>query len=105
MPDYKETEVAGTSWQRCNNVSISNPRNTTPVVRLGEEIVAKFGGMEFTQTAAGIVFDFDPSIVINLRNPETGELIPGATMTGLQIYIGLYSLYIQKAMDRDEASA
>ena len=84
MPDYKGTSVTGTSWQRCNNVSISNPRNDQPMVRLGEEIIAQVGDNEFSQSASGINFPFDPSIVIQLRNPETGDEIPDATMTGLQ---------------------
>lgn len=101
MPDYKETTVAGTSWQRCNNVNISNPRNATPMVLLSEEVIAQVNGSEFAKTADGISFAFDPALVIPLRDPTTGDLIPDATMTGMDVYVALYSLYILKATERD----
>lgn len=104
MPDYKETAVTGTQWKRCDSVTISNPYGGTPTIRLGEEDRANVGGAQFSKTAAGITFDFDPAIVIQLRDPFTGDVIPGATMTGAQMYAALYSLYIQKALERDTAA-
>ncbi|WP_395008315.1 hypothetical protein [Undibacterium sp.] len=101
MADYKETSLTGKSWQRCNQVMISNPRNGVPMVRLSEEVIANLGEKEFAESLPGIMFEFDPNIVIQMRNPETGEAIPGATMTGLQVYVAMFSLYIQKAQERD----
>lgn len=103
MPDYKETAVTGTSWQRCNGVTISNPYLGQPTVLMQEEVIAAVGDNRFVQTAPGLSFDFDPAEVINLRNPQTGELV-GATMTGMDLYVALYSLYIQKAHERDSAA-
>lgn len=100
MTDYKETEVTGTSWQRCDAVTISNPRNAVPTVRMSEEIIANLGGNEFSKTAQGLAFAFDPSIVIPLLNPVTG-LSTGSSMTGMDVYVALYSLYILKAAARD----
>jgi len=77
MTDYKQTAVAGTSWQRCSGVSISNPRNDVPMVRMSEEIIAQVNGTEFSQSAPGITFAFDPSEIIELRDPQSGELIEG----------------------------
>lgn len=102
MADYKETTVSGTSWQRCNQVVINNPYGGTPSIRLGEEIVATLGGNTFIQSAPGLTFSFDPAEVIPLRNPATGDLIPDASMTGMDVYVALYSLYIKKATERDE---
>jgi hypothetical protein len=102
MPDYKETAVTGTQWQRCNGVTISNPFRGQPTVQMQEETIAQVGDNVFAQTAAGIVFDFDPAEKIDLRNPQTGELV-GASMTGMDLYVALYSLYIAKAHERDAA--
>lgn len=101
MPDYKETVVTGTQWTRCDNVTISNPYNGTPVIRMSEEVRATMDTTQFSQTAEGLTFDFEPALVVQLRNPATNEIVPGATMTGMDIYVALYSLYIQKAMERD----
>lgn len=104
MADFKQTEVYGTSWQRCFNVNISNPRNAQPLVRLDQELIANVGGKEFSQMVESITFPFDPAILIQLRNPNTGETT-GATMTGAQVYVALYSLYIQKAIELEQAQA
>lgn len=103
MADYKETNLAGKSWQRCPQVLISNPRKGAPTVRFSEETVANLGEREFVESLPGIVFEFDPAVVIQLRNPETGDIIPGATVTGAEIYVAIWSFYIQKATERDAA--
>lgn len=100
MADYKETAVSGKQWTRCDSVLITNPHNATPEVQLTEQTVAIVGDNKFVQTAAGIRFAFDPTLVINLRHPQSGELV-GASMTGMDLYVALYSLYIQKALERD----
>lgn len=102
MPDYKETAVTGTQWQRCAAVVIMNPLNGTPTIRMDEEIIANFGGNAFSKSVPGIQMDFDPAMVIPLLNPETGEAL-GASMTGMEVYVALYSLYIMQAKARDEA--
>jgi len=102
MPDYKETAVTGKKWQRCNVVHIDNPYNAQPTVTFAEEEVASVGNETFIKPADQIHFAFDPSVVIQLRDPGTGELT-GQTMTGADIYAALYSLYIQSALERDAA--
>jgi len=47
---------------------------------------------------------FDPQGVIDVRNPETGELT-GATVTQAELYAIVYSLYIQTATARDTPPA
>ena len=104
MNDYKETSVTGTSWQRCNCVHIDNPHGTMPQVTFAEEVVATLGIDTFTKPTTQIVFPFDPAVVIELRNPVTNELT-GATVTGLDVYVALYSFYLQKAAERDQGAA
>ena len=102
MPDYQETPVAGTKWQRCNCVHIDNPNGGQPMVTFAEEEVVALGGESFTKPATQIVFPFDPSDVIQLRNPQDGEL-SGQSITAADVYVALYSFYIQKAYERDAA--
>lgn len=100
MSDYKETAVTGTQWQRSNCVHIDNPFNAQPMVTFAEEVVATLGDGTFIKPSTQIVFPFDPTLVIALRDPTT-NILTGTTMTGLDVYVALYSLYIQKAAERD----
>lgn len=102
MPDYQETQVAGTKWQRCNQVVLNNPYSGTPTIEMKEETIATFDGNIFSQTKSGLAFNFDPSGVIALRNPQTGELTGDTTSQGA-VYVAIYSLYVQAAMERDVA--
>lgn len=101
MSDYKETSVTGTSWQRCNCVHIDNPHAGQPMVTFAEEVVATLGADTFIKPATQIVFPFDPDEVINLIDPATGA--PAGTMACGQVYVALYSYYLQKAAERDAA--
>lgn len=100
MPDYKETAVTGKKWQRCNVVHIDNPYQAQPTVTFAEQEVAEVDGATFQTQLGQLVFPFDPVENINLRDPATGDLT-GQTVTGADVYAALYSLYIQKAMERD----
>ena len=81
MSDYKETQVTGKKWQRCNVVHIDNPHQAQPTVTFAEQEVAEVDGATFQTQLGQIVFPFDPAATINLRDPGTGELT-GQTMTG-----------------------
>lgn len=102
MPDYKETSVTGTQWQRCNCVHIDNPHNAQPMVTFAEEEVVALQGNSFTKPSTQIVFPFNPDDVVQLRNPQDGVLT-GNSMTAAEIYVAIYSFYIQKAYERDAA--
>lgn len=103
MPDYKETTVNGTQWTRCCGVHISNRYGQTPQITLQEERLTTVGGEIFQQGAGGINLEFNPSEVIQLLNPATGEPL-GQTMTQGQIHVALWSLYMKKAAERDAAA-
>lgn len=102
MPNYREASATATQWQRCNCVHIDNPLNGQAMVTFAEEVVAVLGDETFIKPGPQIVFPFDPAEVIELRNPADGSLI-GAKMTGLDVYVALFSLYLQKAGERDAA--
>lgn len=100
MADYKESSITGKTWQRCSMVSIHNPYKALPIIYLQEEEVTEADGKFIAVPVQGLQFPFDPSRVIPLRNPLTGEPL-GSTMTFQQMYIGLWSLYIDAAIRRD----
>jgi len=103
MANYQETQVTGTKWQRCNQVLINNPYNTTPAVAFKEETVVVLDSGVFIQSQSGLACDFDPQGVINLRDPATGALT-GQTMSQQDVYVALYSMYLQLAEQRDQAA-
>lgn len=105
MSTYAETTVTGQVWQRCSQIVIDNPRHATPTVRFEEErVVSLDTGDELRKPAAGITQDFDPALVVPLRNPVTGELT-GASISYSDVYAILYSAYIAAATARDQRLA
>ena len=102
MPDYKETNVTGTQWQRCNQIHIDNPTGGVPMITFAEEVIARLGDETFIKPGPQIHFPFDPSEVIALRDTQTNEPT-GAETTAMDVYIALFSMYMQKAAERDTA--
>lgn len=113
MANYKETNLAGVSWVRCKNITITNPiagavesgslKPLIPTAYFKEEKVISIDGIQNTIDVGICYKSFNPTDVINLRNPETGELI-GTTATHEELYVLLYSLYLQTAEERDAAA-
>lgn len=105
MPDYKESTVAGTTWQRCCQIVIDNTRGAAPSVRFDEEeVLALADGREIKRALGALALPFDPARSIPLRDPVTGALTGGATTYGAA-YALLYSAYMAAAEARDAALA
>lgn len=102
MPNYKEAPVSGTQWQRCNQVVIDNPYGGVPTVSMREEMIVTLNGDRFSRSAPGLTFAFDPSEVIPLLDPTTGQPT-GQSVTAGSIYVALASMYAMKAAQRDAA--
>lgn len=108
MSDYQANTVPGTltSWRRCNSITIQNPYTTDPSsinVQFGEEIIKVLPDGEVLKSApegGGITKEFDPDLVIALRNPATWELT-GETVTMGEAMAILGSAYWQFALERD----
>lgn len=100
MPNYQETPVTGTKWQRCHQVVLNNPYNGQRSIEMMEQSVVTLDGGSFAQTVPGMKFDFNPADLIQLRDPATGDLT-GATMSMGEMYVAVWSLYLQKAAERD----
>lgn len=102
MPNYKETARTATSWQRCCKIVIDNPLDQQPVVRFEEESILDPGDDPAIRRALdGISLPFDPAKTFDLRDPRTGDLIPGAASTYGDAYVLLYSAYMAAAIARD----
>lgn len=103
MANYKETNVTGTQWKRAYRVQIDNVIDQIPRLTFDEQTITILDSETITKPVGHVTAMFDPTYVINLKNPQTGEAIPGATATETDLYVILYSLYIQLAEERDAA--
>lgn len=105
MPDYKQATTAATTWQRCNQIVIDNPRQGAPSVRFDEETVTAMAlGDEIRRPVGTLSLPFDPAQPIPLRDPATGELT-GQTSSYGAAYVLLFSAYMAAAQARDTAAA
>lgn len=59
MPDYKETQITGKSWQRAVRVVIENPLGGTPSILFVEEEVINTGSGTITRPVANLSAAFD----------------------------------------------
>ena len=102
MPDYKEAALSGTEWQRCKTVIINNPLVGLKSIFFQEERVISIGGQDFKQPLDGCSKNFSTEGVFTLIDPIT-NLPTGQNMTHNELYVALYSLYMQTALERDTA--
>jgi len=103
MPNYKESDVSGTAWQRCHTVTIQNQLDTTKKVEFQEEQVISIGGKIYHEWVKGCSKDYDASASFPILNPQTNAET-GQTMTHEELYVALYSLYMLTAADRDKGN-
>lgn len=105
MAEYKESSIAGTSYQRGRSMYFENPRLSTPSLLIREERVTILADREIIEPCGEILKTVDDlSVSFQMRNPQTNQLIEGATMTYQDLYVALYSLYWSLALERDNAA-
>lgn len=103
MSNYQESNVSGTAWTRCRLASIINPLGQTPAVVFAEEKIISMGdGTVVARELGTCQKDFSAATSFPLLDPGTGAPT-GATATHQDVYALLFSLYMQTAMERDEA--
>lgn len=108
MADYQEQSIPGTitSWRRCHAINIQNPYGSDQSainVRFDEEIIKILPDGEVLKSAptnGGITKEYDPNLVITLRNPATWELTE-QTVTMGEVMVMIGSAYWQFALERD----
>lgn len=102
MPaNLHEVSATGKTWTRCTSISIANPAVGTPSILFCEATVAEVGALKVEQISGTLQGAFNPADTIPLRDPETGDLT-GDTVTQGYLYQVLYSLYMQKALERGQ---
>lgn len=105
-PNYKETTVSGTRWRRSQAVSVTNPYNDPDNMRVifMEEDVLSLPDSTIVKFPIGTVEKtFSPNESFPLLDLQTNQVI--GSMTHLEFYAILYSLYMKIAKDRDDAQA
>lgn len=101
-PNYRETEILAQAWRRASQVWIDNPLNGVPSITFVEQDVLSAEDTITKREAGSLPAVFDPPTVFQLRNPVTGEEL-GQTSTHQDLFVLLYSLYIDLAVKRDQA--
>lgn len=99
--NYKETQVNGSTYRRCNHISIENPLDKVGKIFFGEEDVVVTTTGRSTVTVAGCSMPVNMAGVLELYDPNTG-LPVGKTITQAEAYSMLYSVYMNAAKLRDE---
>lgn len=102
--DYKESAVSGTSWQRAVRVVVENPYNGAPSINFVEEKAINLGDKVITQPIANLSCPFDPQATFPGLDPSTG-LPVGRDITHAEVYVLLFSLYMDLAKKRDDGQA
>lgn len=87
MADYKESSVAGTSWQRAVRVVVENPYGGAPSVNIVEEKVINLGDSVITKLCGNLTTTFDPDNPLHMT-----------------IYEKLNELYVALREARDAAA-
>jgi hypothetical protein len=100
MAQYQEQTGQGQVWQRCYSIMVDNPLGGPATITFNEEKVMVIGEEVVKNPLTMCRKKFNSPMTFPLRNPQTGEPT-GQTMTHLEVYKILHSLYIHTAMQRD----
>ncbi len=100
MPNYKESTIQGTQYTRCRAVEVLNNYGKVPQVNFQEEQISLFGDEVIRKGLGSINIPYNGSKTITLVNPVDNTPL-GKTVTYEEMYVMLYSAYIQEALARD----
>jgi hypothetical protein len=101
MPDYRESSVAGTQYQRGRGLYFENPLGAAPSLLVREERVINLTDRQIVEPAGEILKRVeDMSVWFEVLDPTT-NIPTGETMTYQDLYVALYSLYWHLATERD----
>lgn len=103
-PNYRESQLAGTEWQRARRVVVENPFLETPSILYVLETALQTGSRTITEPAGNLGENFDPAASFPMLDPITGE--PTGQMASHQdLYNILNSHFMYLAKQRDDAEA
>lgn len=101
MPRYKESAVTGVRYRRPRSILLYNPPDGSPRIQYDEEVLTETDdGKKMKEGIGPLSVEYDGQKEIPLVNPQTDEPT-GQTVTWRQIYVALYSAYLQDAKERD----
>lgn len=102
---YKQTEVSGETWVRASRIVIDNPLDQPKTISFVEDTCIQVPGKVMSEYNGVLQLQVDESNMQDafpLINPFTGALA-GTTITYGEVYAIIYSLYLNKAEERDQA--
>lgn len=106
MPNYKEEAVNGNKWTRCNRIEIHNPYVGQKSVTFYEQEIVQISNTDVLQRNTGgigpgsLTTSFDANTIISIIDPYTLQPT-GQTFTHAELYVMLFSAYMDLALKRD----
>ena len=101
MADYKQTDIAGSKYQRACRIMIENPIGGPPsVVFVEEEITTVTGQNPIHRLVGRLPVAYDPNEMVTMIDPTTNLPTETVYPASLAQWI-IYSIYWKKAGERD----
>ena len=101
MANYKESELTGTVYTRCNSITIRNPLEGIKQAVFNEEVALVTDTGITTTPVKDCALEFTNDGHIDLYNPATGEVV--GSMPHTEVYKVIYSMYLTAAYNRDNS--
>jgi len=98
--NYKEETLTTTMWRRCHEVHIYNPTEGKKTIRFDEQDVVSTPAGAIAKYMGLITKESEAAETFPLLDPRTGNANV-ATMTHVELYRAIYSLYMKTATTRD----
>lgn len=104
MPNYKQSEISGSSFNRFKRIVVVNEWQTQPSVIIEEERVLQIGESVMLTAIGSISKQFDATERVPMYNPATGEKT-GDSFDASALFAMVYSYAMNAAEQRDAAPA
>ena len=87
-----QTDIAGTRYVRCSEITLSNPLDGLPVAQCREDAVTTLSdGTQYTVHERTLTVPYDPAASLPILDPTTGQQV--STMPMPQVFAILFSIY------------
>lgn len=103
MPNYKETTLVSTKYQRACRIIIENPLGKVPSVNfIEEEVTIHDDGTKSHKLVGSLNMVFDSNEIIEIIDPVSNEPIGKSFPVTIAQAI-IYGLYWKKVKERDQS--
>lgn len=103
MPNYKQSEISGSTFNRFKRIVVVNEWQTQPSIIIDEERVLQIGDAVVLNAVGSISKQFDAAESVPMYNPSTGEKT-GDTFDASALFAMVYSYAMHAAEQRDAAA-